>query len=202
MIEPLKQAYRADITAGALKLPESRIVADLLLRNLGPDDWHDAIVARNVLQARNPATARRMAKLIRSRLELMEPELWRLIRDGRANVATHAALAAAVKHSRLLGDFLQIVVSEQYRTFTPKLSNKLWADYLEGCRGRDPTLRMWSATTQRRLRSTVFQVLAQAGYVEDTQSLRLQSVYIAEPVQHYLAKNREDYILRSIQVAL
>ena len=182
-------------------MPESRIVADLLLQKLSQGDWQDAIVTRNVLQARNPATARRLTKLIRSRLELMEPELWRLLRDGKGNVATHAALAAAVKHSRLLGDFLQIVVSEQYRTFTPRLSDRLWADYIESCRERDPTLRVWSEATQRRLRSTVFQVLAQAGYLEDTQSLKLLSVHIAEPVQRYLEKNREDYILRSIQVA-
>lgn len=94
MIQTLEPAYRADITAGALKLPESRIVADLLLQKLSQGDWHDAIVTRNVLQVRNPATARRLTKLIRSRLELMEPELWRLLRDGKGNVATYAALAA------------------------------------------------------------------------------------------------------------
>jgi hypothetical protein len=88
--------YKADITAGALKLPESRIIADLLLRNLDADGWKEAIVTRNVLQARNPATAKRLTKLIRSRLETMGPELWKLVRDGVGLVATHAALAAAV----------------------------------------------------------------------------------------------------------
>jgi len=69
--------YKADITAGALKLPESRIIADLLLREVDGAGWKDAIVKRNVLQARNPATARRLTKLIRGRLETMGPDLWK-----------------------------------------------------------------------------------------------------------------------------
>ena len=48
----------------------------------------------------------------------MGPDLWRLVRDGKGSVATHAVLAAAVKHSPLLGDFLDLVVREQYRLFS------------------------------------------------------------------------------------
>ncbi len=76
----------------------------------------------NVLQARNPATAKRLAKLIRSRLETMEADLWRLVRDGSSLIATQAVMAAAVKHSRLLRDFLDLVVREQYRLFSPGLT--------------------------------------------------------------------------------
>ena len=45
--------YRADITAGSLKVPESRLIADLLLHEVDADGWKDAIVKQNVLQARN-----------------------------------------------------------------------------------------------------------------------------------------------------
>jgi Putative inner membrane protein (DUF1819) len=41
--------YRADITAGALKVPESRIIADLLLRHLDDTAWNDALYDQNVL---------------------------------------------------------------------------------------------------------------------------------------------------------
>src|SRR5437660_677902 len=99
----------------------------------------------------------RASKLIRGRLETMGRELWLLVRDGTGSVATHAVLAAAVKHSPLLGDFLDLVVSEQYRLFSLSLSNKLWDDYLDGCRGRDPDMPEWAETTRKRLRSSVFQ---------------------------------------------
>jgi hypothetical protein len=192
--------YKADITAGSLKVPESRIIADLLLKQTSKDGWREAIVRQNVLQARSAATALRLAKLIRGRLELMDARLWRLIRDGAKTVATHAALAAAVKHSPLLGDFLDLVVREQYKIFSPALSNQLWEDYLNDCRGRDGEMPLWNESTRQRLRSSVFQTLAQAGFIEDTKTLRLQPVYIAPQVIEYLQERDEKYVLRCIQL--
>jgi len=113
--------YKADITAGSLKVPESRIVADLLLRGIDKQGWYEAIVDQNLLQARTTETSRRLNRLIRGRLETMEVDLWRLVRDGTGTVATHAVLAAAVKHSSLLGDFLDLVVRDHYRLFSASL---------------------------------------------------------------------------------
>jgi hypothetical protein len=193
--------YRADLTAGALKVPESRIVARLLLDGVGGQAWKDAIVNENVLQARSPATAIRLARLIRLRLETMDADLWRLVRDGTGTVATHAVLAAAIKHSPLLGDFLDLVVRDQFRTFNPRLSKVAWDDYLDGCRGRDADMPLWHESTRRRLRSSVFQALAQAGYLSDTKSLTLQPVHLARQVLAYLHDHDEAYALRCLQVS-
>ena len=164
--------YKGDITAGSLKVPESRVVAGLLLRGAGADGWKDAIVRQNVLKARTPATATRLAKLIRGRLETMGPDLWKLVRDGKGSVA-----------------------------FGKSLSNRMWDDYLDGCRGRDPDMPEWSESTRKRLRSSVFQTLAQAGYVENTRTLKLQPVHVADPVARYLADHGEEYVLRCLRVA-
>ena len=196
-----RMRYHADITAGALKLPESRIIADLLLQGVDDAGWKDAIVSRNVLQARSLETARRLGRLIRGRLGLMGPELWRLVRDGSGTVATHAVLATAVKHSVLLGDFLDLVVREQYRLFRLTLSRHLWETFLEDCRGRDPEMPDWPESTRHRLRSSVYQILAQAGYIDSTRTMKLQAVHIAGEVIRYLQDHHEDYVLRCIQVA-
>ena len=107
--------YRADITAGALKVPESRVIADLLLRDVSDKEWRSALYEENVLQTRSPKTAKRLSVLIRGRLSSVEAPLWKLIQDGSVVEATHACLAAAVKASNLLGDFLDLVVDEQRR---------------------------------------------------------------------------------------
>ena len=193
--------YRADISAGALKVPETRVIADVLLRGVDELGWKRALLNENVLQSRNPATAIRLARLIKSRLTLMDAELWKMIHEGTGVVVVHAALASAIKHSILLGDFLDVVVREQYHIFNPALSNKLWDDYLSDCRGRDPEMPEWSESTRRRLRSSVFQTLAQAGFVENTKSLKLQPVHIAPDVLRYLADRNEEYVLRCIQVS-
>jgi len=196
----MNMRYKADITAGSLKLPESRVVAGLLLQGVTDSQWQSALYHDNVLQARTTETAKRLGRLIRSRLETMDEQLWRFVRDGSRIVATHACLAAAVKHSPLLGDFLDIVVRDQYRVFGTHLSASLWEDYVESCMARDPDLPEWSSSTVARLRSSVFQILAQAGYIEDTRTLRLQTNYIAEEVLSYLHDRDERYVLCCIQV--
>ncbi len=193
--------YKADITAGSLKVSESRIIADLLLKGVDETTWKEAIQNENILQFKNPATAIRIGRLIRKRLELMRPNLWKLVRDGTGTVTTHAILAAAVKHSPLVGDFLDLVVREQYRLFNTALSNKLWGDYLDDCRGRDPDMLIWNESTRKRLRSSVFQILAQTGYIENTRSKKLQTVHIASQVLQYLEKNNEHYVLHCIKVS-
>jgi hypothetical protein len=192
--------YKADITAGSLKVAESRIVAELLLKKISIDELKKTIIEENVLQARSEATAIRLGRLIRKRLELMQPELWRLVRDGAGEIATQAVLAAAVKHSYLLGDFLDLVVREQYRIFNTVLSDKLWKTYLDDCRGRDPDMPIWNESTRKRLRSSVYQILAQAGYIENTRTKKLQTVHIASQVLEYLEKNNEHYVLHCIKV--
>jgi len=193
--------YRTTITSGSLKVAESRIIADLLLRGVDAHDWRVELLDKNVLQARNPETARRLSRLLRARLALMQPALWTMVRDGSAHLATHACLAAAVKHSPLIGDFLDMVVREQYRVFRPALSKPLWEHFIEDCRNRDAAMADWSESTIGRLRSTVFQILAQAGYIENTRTLKLQSVFIAKEVLSYLHTHDEQYVLRCIQVA-
>ena len=49
--------YRADITAGSLKIVESRVIAELLLCGVDESEWKQATVKDNVLKTKNPATA-------------------------------------------------------------------------------------------------------------------------------------------------
>lgn len=194
--------YSADITAGALKVPESRVIAGLLLREVTDREWRKAIYDQNVLQARSPKTAKRLSVLIRGRLSLVEAPLWKLMRDGSVVEATHACLAAAVKASHLLGDFLDLVVREQYRTFKQTLALTLWAEYVQDCRSRDPDMPQWSESTITRLRSSVFSILAEVGYIDSTKTRKLQGVHIVKPVLRYLEQHDEQYVLRCIQVGI
>jgi hypothetical protein len=132
----------------------------------------------------------------------MGPELWQLVRDGSGHVATHAVFACAIKHSTLLGDFLDLVVREQFRMFRPDLPRKLWNAFLDQCRNRDPLMPEWRESTSAKLADSVYRILAEVGYITDTRSYRLQSVRISAEVMAYLRENDERYVLRCIQVSL
>lgn len=194
--------FKADIAGGSLKLQESRIVARLLLDNATPDEWKRAIADENVLQKRSPGTAMRQASLLRARLRTMGPGLWQLVADGSKETATHALFAAAVKHSPLLGEFLDHVVREQFRAFKRDLPRRLWIEFVEHLHDKDPEIPDWNESTVNKLGDTVYQILAEAGFITDTRKYILQPVQIAAAVMAYLRENGEDSVIQRLQVAL
>lgn len=193
--------YRATITCASLRLRESRLIADLLLQGVSPQEWQDAILERNVLQVKNPDSARRIARLVRARLEPLGDGLWTMVRDGSRDLATQAAFAGAVQDSRLLGDFMDITLRDERALFATTLEMRMWNDYVAGCRGRDPEMPHWTDATVARLRSAVFSMLAEAGYLKDTKSLLLQNVFIDKELASYLRDRGESYVLRCMEVA-
>ncbi len=130
----------------------------------------------------------------------MTEDLWVLVRDGNATVRTQAVLAAAIKHSALLGDFLDLVVRDQHRRFAPTLPKALWNDYLHSCRERDLEMPEWHESTRRKTGTVVYHILQQAGYIDNTRSLKLQPVHIADEIVTYLRGHGEEYVLRCMQV--
>ncbi|KAB2678366.1 DUF1819 family protein [Brucella tritici] len=194
--------YKADIAGGSLKLQESRVVAGLLLENVSAECWRQAIEVDNVLQKRSPGTAARQASLLRARLQTMDPELWRLVLDGSRETATHALLAAAVKHSPLLAEFMDRVLRDQFRAFKHDIPRKLWSEFVEHLQNEDPDMPVWNNATTNKLGDTVFQILKEAGFVVDTKSYRLQPVQIAPAVLSYLRETGQHDIIQRLQVAL
>lgn len=192
--------YTATISSTPLRLRESRIVADLLLHGVSDKAWIEAIVEDNVLQMASQIAVVRKSGILRARLEPLGQGLWRMVRDGGRELATQAAMAGAIKHSRLLGDFMDLAIRDQRALFRNTLDRRVWSDYLEGCRGRDPEMPHWSDTTVAKLRSVVFSMLAETGYLKDTRSLQLQTVFIDYQLANYLAERGESYVLRCLRV--
>jgi hypothetical protein len=191
--------YRGDIVGGSLLIAESRKIAGLLLDGVTGDGWHRAIVIENLLQKRSPVAAKRHARLIRSRLSLMEPELWQLVHGGSADIAVQALLASAVKHSRLLGDFMETVVKENWRTFKQKVTTRDWTQFLETCLQIDSKIAQWTPATRAKLKQIVFRILAEANYIDGTRSGRLLAVAVLPEIKEYLINNSEEYVLRCME---
>jgi len=194
------QIYNAEIVAGSLLIPESRHIARLLLAEADEDTWHQAIVIDNVLQKRSPAAAKRQTKLIKNRLSLMQPALWEMIDHGSNDVATQAILAAAIKHSRLLGDFMDQVIRTHWKTYVTKISSVDWNSFIETCIQKDPVIETWTDSTRAKLKQVVFRILAESKYIDGTRSLKLLPVSVAPEVKKYLVKNSEEYILRCMNI--
>lgn len=192
--------YTANMTAGTLLVAESRKIADLMLLGVDKQQWKESIEVQNILQKRSLATAKRIATLIRSRLKLMKPSLWKLVVEGDSEVSRHSVLASVVKHSPFLGDYLDIVVREQFQNFEERLTLRLWEEYIQQCMQRDPSMPEFPKSTARKVRTNVHKVLYEAGYLCNRHSMILQHVEISPQVIGYLVENNEEYVLRCIQV--
>ena len=192
--------YKANITAGALLVYESRKIAGLMLTEVSPDEWKQVIEDQNILQRLSPASSIRIANFIRSRLRLMTPDLWELVKDGDSVTATQACLAAAIKHCRLLGDYLDIVVRGQFNKLEDRLTPRLWEDFVLGCKQRDPEMDGFPLTTAKKMRTNIHRILNEAGYLKGGRKWLLQRVDILPEILRYLKNNDEEYVLRCMQV--
>ena len=175
-------------------------MADLLRQGVTDDAWRSAIYDDNILQTGSRATASNLSRALRSRLEPLGPPLWAMVCDGDRTQATQALLAGTIRTSALLGDFMDIALREQRALFAPTLELRIWSDYIDGCRGRDPDMPQWSQTTLDRLRSVVFSMLAEAGYLGDTQNRRIQPVFVDDALRNLLEVQGERYVLRCMEV--
>ncbi len=200
MLDTETRRYKANITAGALLLPESRKVARLLLDGVDKETWHDAIKNQNILQKRSIDTAVRMANLIKARLGLMDSELWDFVINGDSTVATHAIFASAIKHCQLLGDYLDLVVREQFKRFEERLTDRIWEEYINECMQRDPLMEKLPESTAQKMRTNIHRILTEVGYLYNIRSKLLQHVVIAPEVLGYLKTHNETYVLKCIQV--
>jgi len=186
--------YNAELSAGSLMLPESRKIAGFLLTRPTPQEWNQALRIDNLLQKRAPSTALRLSRLIRNRLEPMPEEALRLINQGEAEVATQMLLIAAIKHSRLMGDFMREVLREHIRTFQTSLSRKDWEYYFLECTQRDPAVSFWSESTRAKLFQVILRILKEARYIDATRNPRLCRVALHPVVRDYLERYRETYV--------
>jgi hypothetical protein len=192
--------YTATITSASLRLRECRIIADLLLQSVDNAAWKEAMIEQNVLQMGSVESIKRISSQLRTRLEPLGESLWQMVRDGGKELATQAVLAGTIKNSRLFGDFMDIAMREQRALFAKNLEHRMWIDYIAGCRGRDPDMPNWSDTTVAKLRSMVFSMLAEAGYLENTRSLLLQNVFLDISLTDYLRDRGETYVVRCLEV--
>lgn len=193
--------YNAEISAGSLMPRESKRVAALLLTVPDVAAWWHAIEVENVLQKKTPATARRQATLIRKRLLTLDAEAWAMLVEREKEVATQLLLAAAIKHSQLLGDFVRSVYADRQRRLETHLAPIVWQDFLVECAHRDPAVANWSESTRAKLFQVVVRILVEAKYLDSARSMKLTPRSLHPDVRRYLSARHDTQVLDCLERA-
>lgn len=191
--------YNAEISAGSLMPLASKRVASLLISKPDEAAWLDAIEVQNILQKKTPATARRQATLIRKRLMTLDPQAWEMIATRESEVVNQLLLAASIKHSHLLGDFLLDVYALRQRGLEETLAPKSWHDFLTEMAHHDFAVSGWSDSTKAKLFQVIVRILAEAKYLESARSMKLTPQSLHPDVRRYLSTHDETYVLDCLE---
>lgn len=191
--------FNAEISAGSLLPLESRRIALLLLSEPDEAAWQHAIEIDNILQKKTVATARRQATLLRKRLTTLDAQAWQMITQRESEVVNQLLLAAAVKHSQLLGEFMRQVYAWRQRSLEPTLSPLDWQDFLTECAHHDAAVSGWSASTRAKLLQVVVRILVEAKYLENPRTKKLTPQSLHPAVRSYLKNHDEAYVLDCLE---
>lgn len=194
------QKYSADLAAVSLKLNEARVVAGLMLNGVDRKQWQQFIQRDNVLMLSNAATAKRQSNAIRSRLATLDEAGLGMVCHGGHMVALQMLLAATLKYSLILRDFMELVIKPQALVGNMELPRHRWRGFLESCYTRDPEMKPWSESTVIRIGTTVFSILHEAGYISDTRKPVIQRVQLEPSVIDYLTERKEFSVLSALKV--
>ncbi|MGK9156308.1 DUF1819 family protein [Acinetobacter radioresistens] len=194
--------YDSDLVGGSLMVRESRIIADLLLQQATAEQWQQAIQVENVLQKRTAASAQRNATAIRKRLDRLEPDFWKALRDGDDELATQVAFCGALERNLLLVEFMESVMRDAYMSQAEQLDSYVWLDFLEERSQRDLDIADWKESSKKKMGQVVFRMLAEAGYLKSTRKLELQRVIVRAELRSLLEEHYKQRIKRSMEVSV
>ena len=175
--------YDSDLIGGSLQVRESRIVADLLLQDASPEQWHEVIQQQNRLQKRAPASAKRVAQAIRKRLERLDAPFWRAIRDGDDELATQVVFCSALERNLLLVEFIETVLKDAFVTRAGVLEPYHWNEFLDERSHRDSAITTWTESSRTKMAQVVYRMLAEVGLLESTRNMKLQNLMIRSEVR-------------------
>lgn len=195
----LMTPFNAEISAGSLLPLESRRIAKMLLTVPDEAAWQHAIEIDNLLQKKTVATARRQATLLRKRLTTLEATAWQMIAERETEVVNQLLLAAAVKHSQLLGDFMRQVYADCQRRLDPALTLSDWQSYLSECAHHDAAVSGWSDSTKAKLFQVIVRILVETKYLESARSMKLTPQSLHPDVHRYLVTHHETYVLDCLE---
>jgi hypothetical protein len=192
--------YNAEISAGSLLVAESRRIAVLMLGKPTDAEWESAIKEENILQ-KTPATARRQAQLLRNRLSTLDDAGLIMVAEESSELCRQILMAAAMRHSRLMSDFMRDVYIDDLRRLERTLSHRQWDEFLLECEHRDDAVRGWSETTRKKLFQVIVRILGEAGYLDSTRKLGLTPPMLHPRTKSYLQRLGDGETLARMEIS-
>lgn len=167
--------YALSFTSGALLMREALVAAPIYLRE---HDWakvRELIEEDNLLQSRTRSSGFRLAREVAQRLAVLTDDEIELLIDSTTSERGYLMWAAACRRYHLIGEFAEEVLRERFLILASTLDYDDFDSFVRGKALWHGEVADLKDSTLRKLRSTVFRMLVEAGLLSGDGRI-LQSV--------------------------
>ncbi|MFC8682328.1 DUF1819 family protein [Microbacterium ureisolvens] len=157
------ERYALSFTSGGLLVREADVIVAEYLRTR---DWgavRQAVVGRNLLQARTNSSSVRVTRETIQRLGALDEAGLEILADASLTERCHLMWAAACRRYDLIGDFAEEVLRERFLLMTPTVDAEDFERFMTSKSLWHPELDELKPSTREKLRQTIFRMLHEAG---------------------------------------
>lgn len=185
--------YVASNTREPFMYYEMRVTAELMKRGLEEKEIIEKIYKENLYQYPTEGGLKRQARACIKRLKVLEDEeliLW--ITKRPVDVSKQICLYAMMKDSKLIWDFMITVIGEKYRTHNFSYSRADLNIFFTRLQEQNETVSSWSDSTINKLKSVIGSLLKENGYIDKTNSNKLNQVLLDYKLKDKIIENGDE----------
>lgn len=174
--------YNGSLTREQFMFNEMRIVARLKQSGRSDAEIAERVERENLFQYPTERELKGKCKVALRRLQYISGSTFLLqtLAEGAVAEAKQAALAAMMCDSRLLAEFMILVVGEKYRLLDGTLTQKDVHLFFARLCEEDDHVKAWSLSTVKRIKSVCMNVLRENGYLGNVGSEALLPVMVSD----------------------
>lgn len=161
---PQAPRYCLSFTAAGLRPELAAVIAGIHLEEQG--DWgrtKTMVLERNALQARSASSGKRLESELRQRLQCLTAPQLHLLARGSSDERSAMAWLAVLKRIEIAADLTREVLMGKLASLDPVLRRSDVAAFYEDCERDHPELTALAPSSQQKVRSTLLQMLRDAG---------------------------------------
>lgn len=193
--------YSASLTRDKFLFHEMRIVAQLMDAGLTDEEIHKKVAEENLFQLPTEKSVRRLVRPCIRRLRMLEDSTAvHAIATQSAAAARQLCLYAMMRDSRLVAEFMVIVVGEKYRQHDPNFSRADINIFLLHLAEQNDQVAGWSEQTTKRIGSVLMNILVQNEYLTNVRAKTLQPVFLQPAVRDAIERHHDEWMLPAFHV--
>lgn len=189
-------SYKASITREQFLFYEMRTTAKLMDSGLTDNEVVEKIVDDNLFQYPTERSVRRMAKTCIKRLKSMNDDT---LITAIANIATSAAkqicLYAMMKESRLVREFMIMVIGEKYKLGDNSFGKIDLNTFFSHLQEQEDAVASWSDTTITKIKQVLTRILVENEYLDSIGADILNPVWLNSTLENAIKSNGDSLML-------